>query len=605
VPETREASARIPAINHVITTIGRLRRGVSIDAARAEIAALTAQELGADGGTEADYRPTVDRLDDVIVGSARTPLIVLFGAVGLVLLIACVNTASMLVAKTVGRSGELAVRVALGAGRGELAAQLMTESLVLGFAGGAIGWGIAAAGVRALVAFAPPTIPRLSEVSLDGTVMVVTAATSIVLSLLCGVVPALRATRVDPAGALQEGGGRSGGAGRHAVRLREVLVVSELALALSLLVAAALMIRSYRNLTLVDPGFRTDRVISVGVTLPDQRYPDLPSRGSILRQIGREVEAIPGVVAVSGVSSLPFRGDEKRAVGTEAAADVPLEQRPVIQGRTVTAGFLDTLDIPLRAGRDLTEEETWQTSGAVLINETAARLLFGRDNPIGRRLRFGARAWQTVVGVVGDIRQRQLSAPPLPEAYLPFAHDRDQTHLIFLVRTQGDANAVVPAFRTIVRRLDPRLSLSHLVTLDAVMGESVAQPRFATSLLTLMSGVAVMLALVGTYGLMAFVVRGRRRELAVRAALGATRADLIRMMLAGGGRLIAVGVSIGLGLAIALGRVLRTQLFDVSPSDPAAIAVALMVVVGAALVACLVPTLAGAARAPSEALRNP
>jgi predicted permease len=563
--------------------VARLRPGVTPERAGAALRTLSGRLRQQFRETNANVSLAPTPLREELLGEVRTPLLVLLGAVGLVLLIACVNVANLLLARSTARESEMAVRVALGAGRGRLVRQLLTESLVLGTLGGAVGLLLAVWGTHALVAVRPAEIPRLDAVRIDATVVAFAAAATLLTATLFGSVPALQVGRGGLAGSIRESG-RSGGAGRSKRRLRASLVVVETALAVMLLVGAGLLIRSFARLTHVDPGFRTERVVTFELTLPRARYAEDPQILDFSGRLLQRVRALPGVQSAGISTGLPLSG-ARTILGFDIENHAP--PRPgFIQDLVVkraTPDYLRTMGIPVLRGRDLDERDRADAPGVALLNEAAVKRYFPDEDPLGRRITFDGRRWLTIVGVVRDVPQFGLAEETRSEAYVPFAQ-LPSSSLVMAARTTGDVRALTGALRREVRALDPDLPIERFTTTRELVRESVARPRFYALLLSVFAAVALALAAIGIYGVISYSVAQRTREIGVRVALGAAPESVLRLVLRSVLALAALGVGLGLLLALAGTRLIAGMLFSVGAADPPTFA---MVAIGLFLVAVL------------------
>jgi predicted permease len=540
-------------------------------------------------------------LRELIIGDVRRPLLVLFGAVGLVLLVACANVANLLLARISARQDELAVRAALGAGRGRLMRQLMTESVVLGIAGGVAGLLIAYWGTHALIAAQPADLPRLEEIGLNRTVVLFTLATAVLTSLAFGVLPALQATGGALMATLREGG-RGAGVARGTHRVRSGLVVAEMALAVVLLMGAGLLIRSFIELTRVQPGFRPERAMAFRVMLQGDRYRNgeqIRTQAGVLLE---RLRALPGVTAVAATNTLPLSGRGSLVDFAVGNAPPPPNVNAEIGMASVTPDYFRVLGTPLRRGRGFTDSDIAGSPLVVLINEAGARLWFPGEDPIGKQP-TAAGAAREIVGVVADVLQRDPGQPALPQMYAPMAQRTTRT-LRFVLRSGGEPLTLAPAVRAAVSALDPNLPLADLVPLDDLLTKSMARPRFYTSLLTLFAGVALALAAIGIFGVLSYTVAQRSREISIRMALGASASGVVRMIVRHAMTLAAVGVAVGILGALALGRVLRSQLFGVSVVDPVTFGAVVLVLVASAAAASYLPARRAAALDPASALRE-
>ena len=552
---------------------------------------------------ETNERLTFDAksLRDLIVGDVRRPLLILFGAVAFVLLVACANVANLLLARVSVRQDELAVRAALGAGRGRLVRQLMTEAVVLGLAGGIIGLLIAYWGTTALVAAQPADIPRLDEIGVNRTVVFFTLVTAVVTGLAFGVLPALQATSGALMGTLREGG-RGAGAGRNTNRVRSGLVIAEMALAVMLLMGAGLLIRSFIEMTQVNPGFRPERAMSLRVALQGERYAAATPRRLAVGQLTERLRALPGVTAVGATSTLPLNGRGSLVDFALGDAPPPPNVNAEIGMVSITPEYLATIGTPLLRGRNFTAADDSLSPRVALINEAGARLWFPGEDPIGKRPRAGG-AEREIIGIVADVLQRDPGQAALPLMYTPYGQRTTGTVRV-IIRSATDPLTLAPAVRAELSALDPNLPVPELVPLESLLTTSMARPRFYTSLLTLFAAVALALAAIGIFGVLSYSVAQRSREISIRMALGASATGVVRMIVRNAMTLAAFGVLVGIVGAIALGRVLRSQLFGVSVADPATFGVVILVLVLISAVASYLPARRAAALDPANALRE-
>jgi len=574
-----------------LTIVGRLKAGVTRAAAQAEMDAIAA-------GLEKTYPVNAGigivlvPLHEELVGDVRRPLIILLGAVCFVLLIACANVANLLLTRAASRQRELAIRAALGAGRARLVRQILIECVVLGLLGGAAGLLLAAFGTDLLRALAPPELPRLSNVGIDRTVLAYAAAASVITSLLFGLLPALHASRRDSGGQLKEGG-RTGSAGRAGGRARAALAVGELALALVLLVGAGLLIRSFIALNNEDPGFATKGVLALRIDLPAASYGEPARIAGFYDQLVERLDALPGVEdAAAGSSLLLSRLPGSGSINIEGRPPLPPNARniPVVYD-SVTPEYFATLKIPLRRGRMFTAADGPQSAQVVLVNEAFVRRFFPNEDPLGRRVTFGDPAqggWQTIVGVVADTKRGGFDREPWSETYFPMRQAPDSRAFV-LLRTGGDPVALAAQARAAVWSIDPNQAIASIRTVPELLAQRELNRRFTTLLLGVFASVALLLAIIGTYGVIAHGTAQRTQEIGIRMALGADRRSILRMVLAGGLRIAAVGLALGVLGALALTRVLAGLLFGIGARDPltfVAVPAALLVV---ALAACWIP----------------
>ena len=591
----------------------RLKPGVPVEQAQGEMRTL-AEQFKRDYTDS--YAPTwslgVTPLSIQATGDIRPALLVLLGAVGFVLLIACANVANLLLARAAARSKEIAVRTALGATRERLLKQLLTESLLVSLAGGAAGLLLAYAGVRALVAMDIGNLPRSEEIGIDGTVMLFTLVVSLAAGLLFGLAPAIHTATPNLHGALKEGGrGTTADRGSHA--LRRSLVVTEVALALTLLTGAGLLLKSFARLQGVDPGFEPANLLTFNLALPQNRYRSDTSQAAFWDQAIPALARIPGVTSVGATSVMPFGGSWSTGSfeieGYQAPENVP---GPWGDIRIVTPQFFETLGIPLLRGRYLTDDDRDRSRPVAVIDQEFVRRYWPNDDPIGKRFTFGPpdgvtdttqNEWIEVVGVVGHTAHEGLDADPRLQLYLPY-RQVPQPFMAVAVRTTGSPERYVNLVRGAVRSVDPDQPISAVSNMDVLLSRAVGQRRLSMMLLSLFSGIALVLASVGIYGVMSYSVTQRARELGVRIALGADRSDVLRLVLRQGMRLALAGIGIGLVAALALTRFIESQLYGVAATDPSTFVLVAAILAATALVANLLPALRAMRMDPAVVLRE-
>ncbi|MEE9577089.1 MAG: ABC transporter permease [Gemmatimonadota bacterium] len=577
--------------NYYLRVIGRLASAASIDAAAADMDRVAAGIAEANPIDYRDVGVVLVPLRETVAGSVRTPLLVLLGAVGLILLIACANVANLLLARASVRERELAVRGALGAGPLRLARQLLTESVVLALAGGLLGVLLGVWGTALLVRFAPAGLPRASEIGIHPDVLVFALGASVLTGLLFGMAPALSLPRGRFGSALREGGrGSSSAAGS---RLRSGLVVVQLALGMSVLTAAGLLLRSFAELRGVDPGFRVENTLSGRLIFPSARYEEAGEVAAIVEQLEESLGAVPGVASVGAVTVLPLSGlVTDISFGIEARMPEPGDE-PAADARRATPGFFETMGVPLLEGRVFEAGDRADALPVVIISESLAEKHFRGESPIGARIKVGGvrnpeAPWWTIVGVVGSVRSRALDRIPEPEIYLPVAQ-RPPRGLSFVVRAEGDPAALMQGFREAVWSVDADMPVSQLATLEDTFAASLAPQRFLAWLLGTFAALALLLGSVGIYSVMAYMVSRRTREIGIRMALGARPADVMRATMRRGLALTAAGLALGLAGALAASRALTSLLFEISPTDPVTLGVVATLLAGAALFACYWP----------------
>lgn len=584
-----------------LTVIGRAKAGVSLAQVDDDLRRIGGQLQVAFRETNDTLTFNATALSDVIVGDVRSPLLVLLGAVGFVLLVACANVANLLLARASARQGELAVRSALGAGRVRLLRQLLTEAVVLGAGGAVLGLAIAFVATRALVAAQPADIPRLADVGVNGTVVVVTFVIAIATSVVFGILPALQLTGARLPSALRES--TRGGASIGGQWMRSALVVAEMALAVVLLIGAGLLIRSFIELTRVDPGFRAEQALSFRVVLQGERYTqDEPTRLRVA-EFEQHLRRLPGVSTVGATSVLPLSG-RGAMVGfaVEGAPPPPPNVNPEIALASTTADYLRAIGATLRQGRHFSAQDDTAAPRVAIVNEAAVRRWFPGRNPIGQRVITNG-VPREVVGVVADVLQRSAADPVAPTIFVPFAQ-RTIRSIKMVVRTTGDAAALAPAVRAEIRGLDADLAIADITPMTQLVVRSLTAPRFYTSLLALFAGVGLALAAIGVFGVMSYAVAQRVREISIRLALGALPRDVLRMIVGRALGLAAIGVVVGLAAAMALGRVIQGQLFGVALLDPVTFGVVPLVLGASAGLASFLPARRAMKLDPASALRE-
>jgi putative ABC transport system permease protein len=615
--------------NYFLTMVGRLKAGVTQQQALADLNAIMlaiAQQFPENKGIGADVQP----MRDAWVGDVRLALMVLLGAVGFVLLIACVNVANLMLARSSGRQKEIAIRSALGAGRGRLFRQFITESVLLSLMGGACGLGLAYFSLR-LLPLAKNILPRMQQVQLDVWVLLFTFVVSVLTGIFFGLLPALQNARVKRLNdALKEGGRTSDSGGRSGIR--KGLVITEVALALVLLVGAGLALKSFSRLLNVDRGFNADHVLSFSVSLPDSYDPDQDPRRigapprvvAFFQELLPRIEQLPGVKGAGAVSSLPLQGERwgKMFVVLDRPLPTAIEQIPIIQYRAVAGRYFGAMGIPLLKGRLLDEHDLANSAYSVVVNETLVRRFWPGQDPVGKTLLLtppetliprdeippGFHIQQfSVVGVVADVHYGSLDKPAEPTVYASvLQHDYSLSPFI-TVRTTGDPRALVSSIRSLLSQFDRSLPISGIATMDEVVSQSAAQPRLEAILLGSFGLLALVLAGVGIYGVMSYTVTQRSSEIGIRMALGASRAAVLKMVIVQGLRLAAIGLAIGLAfgwiLAFAAKSVMAKLLFGVSSTDPATFAIIVGLLALVALLACFIPARRATRVDPMVALR--
>jgi putative ABC transport system permease protein len=594
--------------NEFLAVFGRLRSGVTFNQAQAELDNLAEniRQQYSRGTTREQWNLTIDRLTELVTGDIRPALLVLLGAVALVLLIACANVANLLLARAADRQREIAVRVALGAGRFRVIRQLLTESVLLALVGGLLGLGIAAWGVGLLAKLRDLRIPRIHEIGLDWRVLGFTLGVSVLTGVIFGLVPALQSAKTDLHETLKEGGRAGAGAARG--WMRSALVVVEMALALMLLIGAGLLIRSFWRLQQVSPGFEPQHLLSMNVGLPDYKYREPAQKVNFFRQVLPQISALPGVQSVGAVSILPLSG-------SNSSGSFQIEGRQIPQGQSsphgdrwaATAGYFETMKIPLVRGRFFSERDTAEAPGVAIIDETMARKYWPNEDPLGKRIGFERDAqnnprWREIVGLVGHVKHRGLEGESRVQYYIPY-EQRTTPGMFLVVRTAGDPAAMANSVRGVIRNIDRDLPVFRVTTLEQLVADSMIQRRFAMTLLGIFAAVALLLAAVGLYGVLAYAVTQRSHEIGIRMALGASGRDVLRLVVRQGMTLALIGVALGVAGSVALTSLIAGLLFGISARDPLTFVVIALALTGVALLACYIPARRATKVDPMIALR--
>lgn len=593
---------QIPRSVHSLRVVARLKPGVSLEAAGAEMDAVARRLAAEYPADNKDLGVHLVPLHEELLGDYRTALLVLLAAAGLVLLIACANVSSLLLAGAAGRSREVAVRLALGAAKGRLVRQALTEALLLTLAGGALGLLLGNWGVRGLLALTPQPIPRADEIGVDALVVAFAVGVCLVTALLAGTGPALRAAQGDPGEALQEGGRRSSG-GRKGGRFLGMLVVLELALSLPLLLGAGLLARSLSHLEEVPLGFRPDGVLTLRFELLPHTYPGGEELVAFYRRVLDELGNVPGVTAVGTTSSLPLTGLYDMTLTTQLPGTV--QEHPTGY-RLASPGYFSAFGIPVVAGREFTPQDDAESAPVAIVNRSLAQTLWPGENPVGRKVNQGTPngfVEREVIGVVGDVRHSGPSAPARPEIFAPVLQSPVRFTAL-VVRTEQDPASAAPAVLEALRRLDPRLVVSGVQPMGPLVDESLAAPRFRLILAGVLAGVALVLAALGLYGLTSYTVGLRTREMGIRAALGAARGTIFTGVLRRSLALAVAGVALGLAGAWPVSRFLASLLYGVEVTDAATFAVAPLVLLAVAALAAALPAGRAARVDPMVALRE-
>jgi putative ABC transport system permease protein len=596
--------------------VARLRPGITLAQAQAEMDSIAHAIAAEFPDTNADWGVGLRTMPEDLVGNSRLALLVLLASVGLLLVIACANVANLLLAHASTRQREVALRAALGASAGRLARQFFTESLLLALAGGAMGLLIAFAGVRAVRAFGPASVPRIQNVTLNLPVLFYTLATSIGSGLLFGMAPVLRIRKPDLVSALKESGRNAAGGSRDRYG-RSALVIAQVTLAVVLVNSAGLLIKSFAHLTSVNPGFRTERILTANISLPTARYQKATDAINVFDRIRAQAAALPGVKAAGITTSLPLALDLDYRLPFRFLSLPPLThlEDQTAWHRMVSPGLFSALGTPLIAGRDFTDQDGHDSPPVLIVNETLARQYWPRGNPIGQKIRAASGGFgplgrimvrdPEIVGVVADIKYSGLGRTADPTIYFS---SRQAPFFNQTLVVRADASFAPEALIASVRRqlhdIDPDLPLAHVRTMSEQFAESVAQPRFQTILLAAFSALALLLGSVGIYGVLSYSVVTRTREIGIRTALGGRPADIQRLVLGQGLWLVATGLAIGVALSLATGRLIENLLFEVKPADAGTYAIVCALLAAIGLLAGYLPARTASRIDPSTALRE-
>ena len=589
--------------DHYINVVGRLRPGVTVAQARAELELLATQLAKQYPDSNKGWGIFLMLSQDYIVRDVKPVLYTLLGAVGCVLLIACANLANLLLARASARSREISIRAALGASRARLVRQLLTESVVLAVGGGVAGVILARWGLDALLALAPSSLPRISEIHLDSGVLIFSLALSIITGLVFGIAPAWLAARADVNEALKQGtrGSTEGGARG---RLRSALVVLEVTFALMLLGGAGLLARSFMQLAHVDPGFTPENATLLQLSLPQKKYAMPEQQTAFADALLERVKVLPGVQWAGITHSMPLLGGYVLTFSIEGRPPIAPSDQPSASYYAVTPDYFRAMGIRLIRGRTFTPRDDAKAPRVAIINEAFARQFFPNEDPIGKRIDIdlGPDAWREIVGIVGDIKQNGPDQATSAQSYEPFAQ-KPFNSIDLVIRTKGAPAALLGALRPAVYAVDKDQPIGVIRPLEEIMADSIARQRFAMTLLSVFSGVALVIAAVGIYGVMAYNVVQRTGEFGIRMALGAQQRDVLRLVLMQGGKLIGLGLVIGLAATLAVSRAMGSMLFNTSAYDPLTLAAITVLLAAVALVACFFPANRATKVNPIEALR--
>jgi putative ABC transport system permease protein len=605
----------------LVNAIGRLKPGVTLARAQERLTDMAAQlrrDFPGDYPPQARWTIEIQPLQDTLVGNVRPMLLVLLGAVVLIVFIVSLNIANLLLARASGRQQEMAVRLALGASRARVVRQLLTESTLLSLIGGAAGVATAVATLGVILRFVPSNLPRLSEVRIDWVVLAFALLISILTGLVFGLAPALHSVKVDYSSAIREGG-RGSGYGAKTGRLRDMLVVSELAFAVMLMVGAGLLLRTLRDLLQENPGFNPTQIVAANIQLPNPNdpktdpYRDIPHRAILDRELLRRMKAIPGVELAGITSALPSTNTNPNAVGGVANEGFAIEDQPVVSSQVLRAeririspDYFQVLRATLLRGRAFTEDDDVGKPLVAVIDESTARKYWPTGEPLGRRVRFGrdpTQPWTTIVGVVKDIKSDGLDIDGVPHIYVSLYQDNGR-RLSVVLRTSLPATVLEPEIRRDILSLDPGLPIFNVSSMNAVLDRSLAARRFSAELVGGFAALAALVASIGIYGLLAFVVGQRSREISIRMALGARGNDILKMFLRKGVALAGVGIIAGLVCSAATASLMASVLYGVRPHDPAVFLIVPLLLFAIAVLASYLPARRATAVDPISALRE-
>ncbi|MBZ5538651.1 MAG: ABC transporter permease [Acidobacteriia bacterium] len=589
---------------HNYIVMARLKTGVDVKKAQAELDTISSRLAQQYPTDNAGWGAVVLPLRDQLVGQVQPALLVLLGAVAFVLLIACTNVANLTLAKALGRRKEIAIRTALGAGRGRVLRQVLSETVLLSLLGGALALALAHYGVVAIASFLSGQLPLSVEIGLDIWVLAFTLGISILTGIIAGVTPAWHLTKTNLNDSLKEGLGRtdtvSGG------RMRSVLVVSQIALSLVLLIGAGLMIRTLWLLRAVDPGFDPHNVLTMPLAISETKYPKISQQTAFFNTVLERVRGLPGLETVGQIDYLPLQGGSTQPVAVEGQPVVPMADQPEVAVRLITPGYLRALRIPLLEGRDFTDADKADSQRVLLVSESFARRFWPKQDPIGKQvtLTFYPGVLREVVGVVGDVKQNGLDVTRTVETvYHPMAQNPETTRMVLAVRTASRPTSLVSAVTRAVHEVDPDEPIVNVATMDDIVNQSLLQQRLSMFLLAAFAGLALLLAAVGIYGVQSYAVRQRVQEIGIRMTLGAQQGDVFRLIVGQGLKLAVVGIGIGLAAAFALTRLMARLLFGLSATDPltfGGVAFLLMII---AVMACYLPARRATRVDPLVALR--
>src|SRR6266480_238119 len=593
--------------NHFLDVIARIKPGITLKQAQAEMETIAARLAKEYPRYNTQIGATVTPLHEEIVGDIKPALLVLLGAVGFVLVIACANVANLLLARAAVREKEIALRLALGASRSRLTRQFLTESVLLALLGGGFGLLLALAGTRVLKTFIPATIPQTQTISIDGKVLLFTALIALLTGIVFGLAPAAHASHSNLNDSLKEGG-RDSAASRKGNRIRGRLVIAEVAVSFILLIGAGLLINSFLHLRNLDPGFRTDHLLTMKVDLSELRYPDGERRSVFFDEVLFRIRALPGVQSVAVAGNLPFTyNGDSMSIAVEGIPDPPPGQWPDVIYRAIGPGYFSTMGIPMIRGHDFTDQDKADSKNVVVISEKTAQHYWPGKDPIGKRLKPGATTsdvpWREVVGVVKDVRQNDFIAQPKMQMYFAYRQLKDLAANALIVRTSVEPMSLATSTRDAIWAVDKDQPVANVDTMDHIVSEAIARQRFSMLLLGIFAALALILAAVGIYGVMSYSVAQRIHEIGIRMALGARRTDVLKMIVNQGLKLVSIGMMLGLAAAFLLTRVLQSLLFGISATDTVTFFGISLVLLAVAILASYLPALRARKVDPIIALR--
>jgi len=610
VPLALSAGPPIPGEASELAVIGRLKNGISISEAQAEMNLMTTriENQFPNGLAKGWYNSRVTSMTQQVTGDTRRPLLLILGAVGIVLLIACSNVASLVLARSLGRNREFTLRAALGAGRARVARQLLTESLLPAVIGGTLGIAFAEVGIHFVKVFGPANLPRLHEVVLDFRVLAFAAGCSILTGILFGLSPAIGMSRTDLAESLNQGGQRVSGSGASS-RIRKTLLVCEIALAFVLVIVAGLLAQSFFRLLSVDAGFHADHVLTFELSLPELKYPDQQHIAALYQHALHSLQSQPGIESAAIVETLPI-GGATESTGIRIPDWTPSKNgaRRYANYTIASPGFFATVGAPILRGREFLESDTATSMPVTVINDAMAKKFWPGQDPIGKQVGPGSPQYplETIVGIAADVKHLSLREEPGPEMYVPYMQKVWPSLLTMevVLRTRLDVAGAVTSARNAIRAIDADLPIANVRPLASLVDDSVAQPKFSMLLLAAFGAFALILACIGIYGVISYSVAQRTREIGVRVALGASRSNIFGMIIGQGARLAGLGIAIGIAVALGATKMMSSFLYEVRPADPTTFAAVCVILMSVAALACYLPARRATRVDPLVALRH-